>query len=273
MEHKDRQQTEVRENGIRLNKYFSESGVCSRREADRRILAGRVLVDGVRATEGQRLYPGQVVTCDGKVISGKDRPVLLMINKPRGIVCTTSNRDRAENIVGFIHYPYRIYPVGRLDKESEGLLFMTNEGELVNKILRARYGHEKEYIVTVDRPVTLEFIEKMSRGVKILDTVTRPCPVEQLGERQFRIILTQGLNRQIRRMCESLHFNVVRLKRVRIMNISMGNLKTGQYREVTPEERAELERLLDENANRFGREEETRPENTDEIHMGSADSH
>lgn len=229
---------------IRLNKYLSESGVCSRREADRLIEAGKVTVDGTTAVTGMKVLPSQTITVEGKPVEGKDRPVLLAVNKPRGIVCTTSDKDRAENIVEFMKYPVRIYPIGRLDKDSEGLLLMTNQGELVNRILRSRYGHEKEYLVTVDQPVTEDFIEKMSRGVEILDTCTKPCEVEKTGERSFRIVLTQGLNRQIRRMCETLGFHVKTLKRIRIMSIKLGNLKTGESREITGGEWEELNRIL-----------------------------
>ena len=229
---------------IRLNKYLSEAGVCSRREADRLIEAGKVTVDGVTASMGMKVVSGQQVVCDGKTVGGKDRPVLLAVNKPRGIVCTTSDKDRAENIVEFLNYPIRVYPVGRLDKESEGLLLMTNQGEMMDQILRGRNGHEKEYQVTVDKKITGDFIRRMGAGVAILDTVTRPCEVEQTGEKTFRIILTQGLNRQIRRMCEVLGYQVTKLRRVRIMNIKLGNLKTGAYREVTGAEIAELNRLL-----------------------------
>lgn len=229
---------------IRLNKYLSESGVCSRREADRLIEAGKVTVDGKTAVTGMKVLMSQTVTVEGKKVDGKDRPVLLAVHKPRGIVCTTSDKDRAENIVEFMKYPIRIYPIGRLDKDSEGLLLMTNQGELVNRILRSRYGHEKEYLVTVDKPVTKEFVEKMSRGVEILGTCTKPCEVEKTGERSFRIVLTQGLNRQIRRMCEALGFNVKTLKRIRIMNIKLGNLKTGESREITGGEWDELNRIL-----------------------------
>lgn len=230
--------------GVRLNKFLSESGFCSRREADRLIESGKVKVDGAEASMGMRVQKGQRVEADGTVISGKDRPVVLLVNKPRGIVCTTSERDRAENIVDFLDYPIRVYPVGRLDKDSEGLLLMTNQGGLVNQILRSRYGHEKEYLVTVDREITEQFLNKMRKGVRILDTVTKPCTVEKTGERAFRIILTQGLNRQIRRMCEALGFRVRTLKRIRIMNLRLGSLKTGEYREITKAEWKELTGLL-----------------------------
>lgn len=230
---------------IRLNKFLSESGYCSRREADRLIEAGKVKVDGTVAFMGMKIKAGQQVEAEGTIVSGKDRPVILLVNKPRGIVCTTSDRDRAENIVEFLDYPIRVYPVGRLDKESEGLILMTNQGELVNQILKGRYGHEKEYLVTVDRELTEQFLSNMQKGVKILDTVTKPCVVERIGDKVFRIILTQGLNRQIRRMCEALGYRVRSLKRVRIMNLKLGNLKTGEYREITKNEMRELQRILE----------------------------
>lgn len=235
---------EKQKEGIRLNKMLSESGVCSRREADRLVEAGRVFVDGKKAVAGMRVLPGQKVICDGKEAGGRDKPVLLAVNKPRGIVCTTSDRDRAENIVDFLKYPVRVYPVGRLDKDSEGLLLMTNQGALVNDILKSRNGHEKEYLVTVDKPVTDDFLKKMGQGVAILDTVTKPCRVEKAGEKSFRIILTQGLNRQIRRMCEALGYQVKTLKRTRIMNIELGNLKTGEHREISKKELAVLKKTL-----------------------------
>lgn len=231
---------------IRLNKYLSEKGVCSRREADRLVEAGKVLVDGKKAVMGMKIQPGQTVECNGKVVGGKVRPVLLVVNKPRGVVCTTSDKDRAVNIVEFLDYPSRVYPVGRLDKDSEGLLLMTNQGDLVNQIMRARNAHEKEYLVTVDKPLTKAFLKAMAEGVPILDTVTRPCKIQAVGPREFRIILTQGLNRQIRRMCEYLGYQVQTLKRVRIMNIRLGNLKTGDFRKVTPAEYQQLLAMLEE---------------------------
>ena len=240
----------------RLNKWLSRMGVCSRREADRLISEGKVLVDGKTAQMGQRIEDGQKVICDGKPVGDADggrgevkppRPVLLAVNKPRGIVCTTSDKDRAKNIVEMLSYPERIYPVGRLDKESEGLILMTNQGDLVNKIMRSTNAHEKEYIVTVDKVLTDEFIKQMSEGVWLeeLERKTLPCKVRKQGERRFSIILTQGLNRQIRRMCETLGFHVQTLKRVRIMNLRLGNLKTGTYRKVSKEEYEELCELLD----------------------------
>ncbi len=236
---------------IRLNKYLSEKGICSRREADRLVEAGKVLVDGKLAVMGMKIHPGQSVECNGKVVGGKVKPVLLVVNKPRGIVCTTSDKDRAVNIVEFLDYPSRIYPVGRLDKDSEGLLLMTNQGDLVNKIMRARNAHEKEYMVTVDKPLTKAFLKAMAEGVPILDTVTRPCNIRAVGVREFRIILTQGLNRQIRRMCEYLGYQVQTLKRVRIMNIRLGNLKTGDFRKVTSEEYQQLLSMLEDSADVF----------------------
>lgn len=239
---------------VRLNKYLSEMGVCSRREADRLIEAGKVLVDGKPASAGMKVEPGQSVICDGRAVGGesgkqKDKPVLLAVNKPRGIVCTTSDKDRAENIIEFLKYPVRVYPVGRLDKDSEGLLLLTNQGDLVNRIMRAGNEHEKEYLVKVNKPVTKEFLKAMGEGVPILDTVTRPCFVEAVGKDRFRIILTQGLNRQIRRMCEQLGYKVLELKRTRIMNIHLGNLKTGDFRRVTPAEYRELLEIIKNSTN------------------------
>lgn len=239
---------------VRLNKYLSEMGVCSRREADRLIESGKVLVDGRTAATGMKIEEGQTVVCDGKTVGGqagkqKDKPVLLAVNKPRGIVCTTSDKDRAENIVEFINYPVRIYPIGRLDKDSEGLLLLTNQGDLVNRMMRAGNEHEKEYLVRVNRPVTKEFVQAMGEGVPILDTVTRPCVVEVVGKDRFRIILTQGLNRQIRIMCEYLGYRVIELKRTRIMNIQLGNLKTGDYRKVTPTEYEMLLEIIKDSTN------------------------
>jgi len=225
------------EEAIRLNKYLSDAGVCSRREADRLIEAGKVLVDGQTASMGMKVAPGQTVVCDGKTVGGKGKPVFLAVNKPRGIVCTTSDKDQAENIVEFLNYPQRIYPVGRLDKDSEGLLLMTNQ--------------EKEYAVAVNHPVTEEFLQKMREGVWIEDLAvkTKPCKAWKTGPYTFHIILTQGLNRQIRRMCRALDFHVKHLKRVRIMNITLGGLERGQYRELTEAEVAEIRRLVKDSTN------------------------
>lgn len=212
--------------------------------------AGRVTVDGMKAELGARVEEGQRVCVDGKPVEKRKVPVLLAVNKPKGIVCTCANsKVEKDNIVDFLSYPERIYPVGRLDKDSEGLILMTNQGDLVNKILRGGNEHEKEYIVKVDRPVTPEFLEKMRGGVPILDTVTKPCRAEKLEKNKFRIVLTQGLNRQIRRMCEALGYRVTYLKRVRVMNIRLGNLKAGEYREIKGAELEAFLKLLEHSSN------------------------
>lgn len=221
--------------GKRLNKFVADSGYCSRREADRLIAEGRVRVDGRPGELGDRVLPGMRVTVDGQSLSGRGEKVYIALNKPAGIVCTTDPREPM-NVVDYLDYPIRIFPVGRLDKDSEGLLLMTSDGEIINRILRAAGGHEKEYEVEIDRPVTKEFVEKMSAGVPILDTVTLPCRVRRTGEKSFNIILVQGLNRQIRRMCEALGCNVVRLRRIRIMNVRLGAMRPGQWRELSEEE-------------------------------------
>lgn len=228
---------------MRLNKYLSDAGFCSRRKADRLTEEGRVTVNGRRAVMGDQVEETDVVCVDGHVVVPEQRKVYLAFHKPRGIVCTAEKREK-NNVVDYLNYPVRIYPVGRLDKESEGLLLLTNDGEIVNGILRARNFHEKEYQVWVDRPVTEEFLQQMAAGVPILDTVTRPCKVRKRREKCFSIVLTQGLNRQIRRMCEALGYRVERLKRVRIMNIRLDGLEPGQYRELTGEELAELKRQI-----------------------------
>lgn len=220
---------------IRLNKFLSEAGVCSRRNADKLIESGQVSVDGSPAQTGMKVYPGQVVRVGRKVVSRTEEMVVLAVNKPAGIVCTEERRER-NSIVRFLNYPVRVTYVGRLDKDSRGLLLMTNNGDIINKMMRAGNRHEKEYKVTVDREITPEFLQKMSQGVPILDTVTRPCRVEQIGKYTFRIILTQGLNRQIRRMCEALGYEVRDLVRLRIMNIELGKLGEGEYRKLTDEE-------------------------------------
>ncbi|MCI8506732.1 MAG: pseudouridine synthase [Lachnospiraceae bacterium] len=234
----------MEQSGIRLNKYLSEAGVCSRREADRLLEAGRVTVDGETAAMGQRVSQGQHVCLDGKPVGEKERPVLLLVNKPAGIVCTTAEFKGEKNIVDLVHYPIRLYPVGRLDKESEGLILMTNQGELMNKILRPGNAHEKEYLVEVNRPVTAGFLEALRRGVPMLGTVTAPCRAEKTGPKSFRMILTQGLNRQIRRMCEYFDYRVVGLRRIRIMNFTLDGIASGRYREATKEELLELSKLL-----------------------------
>ena len=233
---------------IRLNKFLSEAGVCSRREADRLIESGRVTVDGKPAETGMKVDGSQVVRVGKKEIRAKEEMVLLAVNKPVGIVCTEEKKEK-HNIIRFLNYPTRITYIGRLDKDSEGLLLMTNNGDIINKMMRAGNRHEKEYKVTVDKPITSEFIEKMAGGVPILDTVTRKCEVEMIGKYKFRIILTQGLNRQIRRMCEYLGYKVTRLERVRVMNIELGNLKSGEYRKVTEDEIKELYELIKDSSN------------------------
>ena len=231
--------------GKRLNKFIADSGYCSRREADRLIDEGRVRIDGRVGVLGDRIFPGMVVTVDGQPLSGQGEKVYILLNKPVGVVCTADPREPM-NVVDYLNYPIRIFPVGRLDKDSEGLLLLTSDGEIVNRLLRAAGGHEKEYEVVIDRPVTPEFIQKMSSGVPILDTVTLPCRVRRTGERSFNIILVQGLNRQIRRMCEALGCNVRSLRRIRIMNLRLGALKPGQWRMVAPDELSVLLRSLDE---------------------------
>lgn len=229
--------------GIRLNKYLSDAGVCSRREADRQIEAGVIRIDERIAVMGERVYPDQKVYYQGKLVSREEEFILIALNKPRGIVCTTA-KDDPDNIIDFLKFPKRVYPIGRLDKESEGLILLTNDGSIVNRILKGSNYHEKEYVVTVNKPLTEEFIKKMSEGVPILDTITRPCTVTPIGKNSFRIILTQGLNRQIRRMCEYMDYRVTSLKRIRIMNIQLGKLNLGGYRKVTDRELEELMRHI-----------------------------
>ncbi len=229
---------------MRLNKYLSDIGYCSRRQADKLIEEGRVTVDGLKAVLGQQLQEGAAVKVDGKTVRSCKRPVLLAVNKPVGVVTTTA-KDEPANIVTYVGYPERIYPIGRLDKDSEGLILMTNQGELADRIAHARGRHEKEYIVTVDRVVTKEFIEKMGAGVRIgEETVTRRCQVSKVSRNRFRIILTQGLNRQIRRMCEALGYKVTELKRIRVMNITLKDLEVGEYRLIEGDEYEELLREL-----------------------------
>ncbi len=235
MSNKIQKEFQQKKEAVRLNKYLSEAGVCSRREADRLIESGRVEVDGKRAQTGMKIIPGQVVKVGRKIVSKQDEMVVLAVNKPAGIVCTEERRER-NSIVRFLNYPIRVTYIGRLDKDSRGLLLMTNNGDIINKMMRAGNRHEKEYKVTVDKEITPEFLEYMASGVHILDTVTRPCKVEKLGKYTFSIILTQGLNRQIRRMCEALGYRVRDLIRVRIMNIELGHLKEGEYRKLTDRE-------------------------------------
>ncbi len=228
----------------RINKYLSEVGYCSRRAADKLIDQGRVTINGAVPEMGTKVTPEDEIRVDGELISEpKEKPVYIAFNKPVGIVCTTDTKVEKDNIIDYINYPKRIFPIGRLDKPSEGLIFLTNDGDIVNKILRARNRHEKEYLVTVDRPITKKFIQEMGNGVPILDTITRKCKVEQIGKFQFKIILTQGLNRQIRRMCEHLGYTVVTLKRIRIMNISL-DIPVGKWRYITDKELNEINQLV-----------------------------
>lgn len=238
--------------GIRINKFLSEAGVCSRREADRMLESGRIAVDGMTAKPGQRVLTGQTVTVDGKVVRKEEEEIYLAFYKPKGVVCTTAdmeNGEQVKNVVDYIGYPKRIYPVGRLDQASEGLLLMTNQGEVMERILRGRYGHEKEYFVRVDHKISDEILQKMSVGVPILDTVTKPCKIWRETENSFHIILTQGLNRQIRRMCEYFGFRVMHLRRDRVMNITLEGLKKGRYRQLTQEEVETMKELLEHNRN------------------------
>ena len=236
----------------RINKYLSEVGFCSRRAADILIEEGKVTINGEITEIGSKVEEGDQVEVEGQKIINptKQKNIYLAFNKPIGIVCTTDRRLEPDNIIDFIKYPKRIFPNGRLDKPSEGLIFLTNDGDIVNKILRARNNHEKEYIVSVNRPINKDFIQSMSNGVEILDTITKNCFVKQLGQKKFKIILTQGLNRQIRRMCESLGYRVRSLKRVRIMNIKL-DVPTGKYREITKEELIELNRLLENSSKTY----------------------
>lgn len=236
------------EEKVRINKYLSAAGVCSRRDADRQIEAGNVRIGERTAKIGDLVAPDEQVFFQGRLVEAEEERILLVVNKPKGIVCTAQKREK-NNIVDFLNYPKRIYPVGRLDKQSEGLLLMTNEGDFVNKIMRSGNRHEKEYLVTVNKTVTDYFLRALAAGVPILGTMTRKCRVERTGKRSFRIILTQGMNRQIRRMCEYFDYRVVSLKRVRIMNIHLGDLPSGTYRKVTPQELERLEQMLEGSSN------------------------
>ena len=221
---------------MRINKFLSEAGITSRRGADKWIEAGRVVINGATAELGSKVEDGDLVEVDGKPVSVEEQLVYLMLNKPVGITSTTERHVHG-NVVDFVNHPLRIFHIGRLDKDSDGLLLLTNDGDIVNEILREEHGHEKEYIVSVERPITDQFIREMEQGVPILDTVTKPCKVRKLGSRKFNITLTQGLNRQIRRMCTTLGYNVVSLRRMRIMNLTLGNLPVGQWRDLTDSER------------------------------------
>lgn len=233
----------MEENTVRINKYLSETGFCSRREADRLIEQGRVTINGKVPEMGTKVAPGDKVCVNGVLVEDKkQKHIYLAFNKPAGIECTTNQKIK-DNIVDYINYPERIFPIGRLDKASEGLIFMTSDGDIVNKILRARNNHEKEYIVTVNKPITDRFIDRMANGIPILETITKKCKVEQISKYVFRIILTQGLNRQIRRMCEYLDYEVTALKRTRIINISL-DVQEGKYRHLTDKEITELNQLI-----------------------------
>ena len=235
----------------RLNKYLSEIGHCSRRAADKLIDEGRIQVNGKTVLMGQKVSPSDRLEVDGVLIEGnQESNIYIAFNKPTGIVCTTDTRVEKDNIIDYINYPSRIFPIGRLDKMSEGLILLTNDGDIVNKILRARNNHEKEYIVTVNKPITIDFVQKIRNGLPILDQITKKCFAEQIHKKEFRIILTQGLNRQIRRMCEYLEYRVVKLKRIRIMNIEL-NTKVGRYRDLTKKEMIELQSLLSDSDKHF----------------------
>lgn len=238
--------TKEKKEAVRINKYLSDAGVCSRREADRHIQAGDVQIDGILAVPGSKVILGQSVTFCGKDVTPESRLILLAFYKPKGVVCTTA-KEEPDNIVDYINYESRIYPIGRLDKDSEGLILLTNHGDVADQILKGSHGNEKEYVVSVNKPLTAQFLKSMAEGVPILDTITKPCQIEAVDKMTFRIILTQGLNRQIRRMCEALDYRVLKLKRVRIMNICLGRLNEGTYRNVTEEELEELKNLLSKN--------------------------
>lgn len=232
---------------MRINKFLSEAGIVSRRGADKWIEAGKVTINGELATVGSQVADGDHVCVDGNPVKKEEKLVYIILNKPIGITSTTERHIHG-NVVDFVNHPLRIFHIGRLDKDSEGLLLLTNDGDIVNEILRAENKHEKEYVVQVDQPVTEEFLNAMATGVEILDTTTLPCKVERISSNVFKIILTQGLNRQIRRMCSALGYNVKRLQRIRIMNIKLGNLKVGQWRDLTDKERTELFSLLNYSA-------------------------
>lgn len=233
---------QANDSSVSLNKYISSSGICSRREADMYIEQECVTINGKPANKGNRVYEGDEVRVDGRLIKQQVKPLYMAFNKPVGVVCTTDLHE-PDNIISYINHPQKIFPIGRLDKPSEGLIFLTNDGDIVNKILRAGNNHEKEYIVTVDKPVTPEFVKRMSSGVKILGTITQPCTVSPINELTFKIVLTQGLNRQIRRMCEQLGYRVTKLKRTRIMNVPLGKLPVGAWRPLTNEEVQQIKSL------------------------------
>lgn len=231
------------QDSININKYISSTGICSRREAEKYIAEGRVTINKKTAVLGNRVFHNDEVRLDGRKLQSKPKTLYIALNKPIGIVSTTDSKE-PDNIVDFVNHPQRLFPIGRLDKPSEGLIFLTNDGDIVNKILRAGNNHEKEYIVTVDKNITQKFMNNMSNGVPILGTVTKKCKVEKITNTVFKITLVQGLNRQIRRMCSHLGYEVLKLKRVRIMNVNLGNLKPGDWRELTKDEITEINKMI-----------------------------
>lgn len=235
------------ENSVNLNKYISSTGICSRREAEKWISEGAVTINGEIAQLGNRVFEGDMVKINGKPLIANPKTLYIAFNKPVGIVCTTDLKER-KNIVDFINHPQRLFPIGRLDKPSEGLIFLTNDGDIVNKILRAGNNHEKEYIVSVRQPITPEFIQKMGGGLPILDTVTKKCEVTKLSDYSFKIVLTQGLNRQIRRMCDYLNYEVTSLKRTRIMNVNLDDLKVGEWRELSETEMIQINKMISDSS-------------------------
>jgi len=230
-------------NSINLNKFISSTGICSRREAEKLIIQGRVTINNRTTELGNRVFEGDVVKVDGRLLKAKPKTIYIALNKPIGIVCTTDSREK-NNIVRFLNYPERLFPIGRLDKPSEGLIFLTNDGDIVNKILRAGNNHEKEYLVTVNKSISDDFIKRMSNGIPILGTVTQKCKVEKISDKVFQIILTQGLNRQIRRMCEYLDYEVIKLVRTRIMNIELNKMNSGDWRELTLQEMDKINSMI-----------------------------
>lgn len=236
MEHKNKQSTN-------LNKFISSTGICSRREAEKLIVAGRVTINGKTTELGNRVFDGDVVKIDGRKLQSKPKTLYIAFHKPIGIVCTTDSKEK-NNIISYINHPERLFPIGRLDKPSEGLIFLTNDGDIVNKILRAGNNHEKDYVVKVDKPITDDFLQKMANGIPILGTVTKKCNITKISTNTFQIVLTQGLNRQIRRMCEYLGYEVLKLQRTRIMNVKLGSLKIGDWREITESELSEINAMV-----------------------------
>ena len=234
---------DTNENSVNLNKYISNSGMCSRRDAEKLIVDGKVTINGNPTKLGNRVFEGDIVKINGQPLKSTPKTLYLAFNKPVGIVCTTDSKER-RNIIKYINHPERLFPIGRLDKPSEGLIFLTNDGDIVNKILRAGNRHEKEYIVTVNKPITQSFLHKMGQGIPILGTITKKCLIFQINKYSFKIILTQGLNRQIRRMCEYLNYEVTQLIRTRIMNISLGSLKIGEWREICAKEMANIHEMV-----------------------------